>query len=120
MNLSTHVFGRVLLFAPLFQAVDKALLDDSELFLSEPFRDLWYAFGLEVGFERPWILLLRREEGKKVFNTTLLERARQMVHRLIKQVSAEDDRDDAQRDIWGREDVLKGARPPDDVCTHRS
>lgn len=94
-----HIFDRVFLFTPLLQTVNETFLDNCELSLSEPIRYLRKSLCLEVGFEGPGVLLLRREKGKEVFDATFLERASKMIHGLVKQICAENDRNDAQGDV---------------------
>ena len=97
--LAMYIFHRVLLLTSLFQTIDETLFDDSKLLLGEPFSDLGDPFCLEMSFKRLGILLLGREEGKEIFDTTFLECTSEMIHRLVEEICTKNECDDAQRDV---------------------
>jgi len=96
---TTHLIGCVLFFTQLFKGLHELRLDDAVLFLGVPICDLREAFFPEMIFQSFSVAFGRREKCEKIFDTALLERAREMVHGLVEEIGAENERQNAYRDV---------------------
>ena len=96
---TTHLIGCVLFFTQFFKSLHELCLDDAVLFLGVPLWDLREAFFLEMIFQCISVAFVWREKCEKIFDTALFERARKMVHGLVDKIGAENERQDAYRDI---------------------
>lgn len=76
------------------------LLENGVLLLRPPIRYLRQALLSEEFVEGLVLPLVLGEEQQEIFDSALLESAREMVDRLFGEIGAEDDGDNVSRHIW--------------------
>jgi hypothetical protein len=95
-----HLLGGFLALAELLEVLHDALFDDGVLLFGPPLRDGAQALLLEVLLELLARALVGREEREQVFDAAAFEGSREVVHRLVDQVGAEDEGDDRDGHSW--------------------
>lgn len=91
----SYLVGRLFAFTKFGEILDDAFFHDGILLLGPPIGHLRQSFFLEVIFKSFAFPLVGWEECRKIFDTTTLQRAGEMIHRLIDQVGTEDESDHA-------------------------
>lgn len=85
----TYVLVRFFVFAHGLKILHEAVFDDRILLLCPPFGDLRQPFVPEVLFQVLGLALVRGEERHQIFDAPLLQRCRQVLHRLLSKESSE-------------------------------
>lgn len=100
-----NLLSRLFVFAHFPQVLHDVVFDDGVLFLGPPLCDGGQILLPEVFFEGLGVPFVGGEEGEQILDACALQCGREMVHRLICEVSAEDEGDNSDGHVCSSDEL---------------